>query len=258
MNSHEGYTPLVTVKELPGNLITLQDHFRPPLSSRRHWHAFHNAWATYIASSLNAELPAGYFAEPNVRFGIEIDVATFEEAPAQGLSAGAVAICPATYVAPIPTMTVPFSPPTETVEVLIFESGSGPTLAGAVELVSPANKDRAAHRDAFISKCQTYLHMGAGLAIVDVVTDRSADLHRELLDRIMGRRSEIHGDLHATAYHPVERHGKTQIDVWEYGLAVRAPLPVIPLWLRGELCLPLDLPGTYDRTCREQRLPIAS
>lgn len=59
--------------------MSLQDHFHPPLSVRRHWHAFHNAWATYIASDLNQRLPEGYFAEPNVQFGIEIDVATFEE-----------------------------------------------------------------------------------------------------------------------------------------------------------------------------------
>ena len=60
--------------------MVLQDHFRPPLSIRRHWHAFHNAWATYISSDLNQRLPEGYFAEANVQFGIEIDVATFEEA----------------------------------------------------------------------------------------------------------------------------------------------------------------------------------
>ncbi len=59
--------------------MPLLDHFRPPLVLRRHWHAFHNAWATYIASDLNRLLPDGYFAEPNVQFGIEIDVATFEE-----------------------------------------------------------------------------------------------------------------------------------------------------------------------------------
>jgi hypothetical protein len=54
--------------------MSQQDHFRPPLSARRHWHAFHNAWATYLASHLNETLPEGYFAEPNVQFGIEIDV----------------------------------------------------------------------------------------------------------------------------------------------------------------------------------------
>jgi len=66
-------------------MLPLQDHFHPPLSVRRHWHAFHNAWATYIASDLNTRLPEGYFAEPNVQFGIEIDVAAFEEAEVEGI-----------------------------------------------------------------------------------------------------------------------------------------------------------------------------
>ncbi len=51
----------------------------PPLSEHRHWHAFHSSWATYLSSQLNTALPAGYFAEANVPFGIEIDVAAFEE-----------------------------------------------------------------------------------------------------------------------------------------------------------------------------------
>jgi len=59
--------------------MPLLDHFHPPLSDRRHWHAFHNSWATYVSSQLNALLPEGYFAEANVQYGIEIDVATFEE-----------------------------------------------------------------------------------------------------------------------------------------------------------------------------------
>ncbi|PON10703.1 hypothetical protein C2W62_48685 [Candidatus Entotheonella serta] len=50
-----------------------------PLSLRRHWHAFHNAWATYVASDLNHRLPAGYFAEPHVQYGVEIGVAAFDE-----------------------------------------------------------------------------------------------------------------------------------------------------------------------------------
>ena len=60
-----------------GILMVLQDHFRPPLSVRRHWHACHNAWATYISSDLNQRLPEGYFAEPNVQLGIEINGAAF-------------------------------------------------------------------------------------------------------------------------------------------------------------------------------------
>ncbi len=43
------------------------------------------------------------------------------------------------------------------VEVSIFDSESSPILKGAIELVSPAHKDRAAHRTALVSKCETYL-----------------------------------------------------------------------------------------------------
>src|SRR3954447_3529464 len=59
-------------------VAVLRDHFRPPLGTQRHWHAFHSAWAPAIAAGLNERLPEGYFAEPTVEFGIEIDVATFE------------------------------------------------------------------------------------------------------------------------------------------------------------------------------------
>ena len=67
--------------------MPLLDHFRPPLSTRRHWHAFHNSWATYLAAALNRQLPEGYFAEANVQYGVEIDVAAFEE-PGAGTPAG--------------------------------------------------------------------------------------------------------------------------------------------------------------------------
>src|SRR5271157_3358065 len=72
---------------VPVRLMPLQDHFRPPLSLRRHWHAFHNSWATYLSSDLNRRLPEGYFAEANVQFGIEIDVAAFDEGHRAGAPA---------------------------------------------------------------------------------------------------------------------------------------------------------------------------
>ncbi len=31
-------------------------------------------------------------------------------------------------------------------------------------------------------------------------------------------------------------------------------LPTMPLWLRGDICLPVDLQATYEVTCREQRI----
>jgi hypothetical protein len=36
-----------------GAAMPLLDHFRPPLSQRRHWDSFHGAWAEAIAIALN-------------------------------------------------------------------------------------------------------------------------------------------------------------------------------------------------------------
>src|SRR5581483_9901450 len=116
--------------------MPLLDHFHPPLSERRHGHSFHNAWATYLSSQLNALLPEGYFAEANVQFGIEIDVAAFQERPAPPP--------PGAWAPPSPLASLPLELPGAVVEVGVFSRSGGPVLAGAVELVSPANKDRPA------------------------------------------------------------------------------------------------------------------
>ena len=243
--------------------MALQDHFRPPLSLHRHWHAFHNAWATYIASYLNQRLPEGYFAEANVQFGIEIDVATFEEPePASsGDSTAGEAIdyrragSSEGWRVPVPTQTVPISIITDIVEVLVFDRQAGPTLAGAMELVSPANKDRPAHRDAFVSKCAAYLQQRIGLIIVDVVTDRRANLHEDLLARLQAPDMvPLAAELYAVAYRPVKRAGQPSLDIWQESLAVGRSLPTLPLWLPGNVYVPVDLDATYERTCREQRI----
>ncbi|MEM7532100.1 MAG: DUF4058 family protein [Chloroflexota bacterium] len=241
--------------------MALLDHFRPPLSISRYWHGFHNAWATEIASDLNARLPEGYFAQPNVQFGIEIDVAAFEEPT--GISQldmpQSDSVRPnssdSKWIAPPPTQTMPFDFLDQTVEVAIFGSEAGPTLIGAIELVSPANKDRAKHRQAFISKCETCLRQGIGLVIVDIVTTRKANLHQELLAHLgIPRPSDEKNHLYTSAYRPVERTGKSGLDIWEEQLSLGQMLPTMPLWLGAALCLPIQLEQTYSLTCKKQRI----
>lgn len=228
--------------------MALRDHFRPPLSVWRHWHGFHNGWASSIAADLNRHLPEGYFAEPNVQFGIEVDVAAFE-GPSQGAPRG-----PA-WGPPAPALTIPFPLVTDNVEIAVYDAQAGPVLAGAIELVSPANKDRPAHRLAFASKCQTYLQQGVGVVVVDVVTSRGGNLHDDLLALLPESAAEPLGaDLYAVAYRPVDREGRPSLDIWRELLAIGAPLPTLPLWLPGELCMPVELGPTYERTCREQRI----
>lgn len=231
--------------------MVLLDHFRPPLSIQRHWHSFHNAWATYLAEDLNQQLPAGYFAEPNVQFGIEIDVAA--------LSEGIPLQMPRLeqnrqWTLQSPTATVLFQPTTDIIEVQVFSSQAGPTLVGAIELVSPANKDRPVQRDAFTAKCQTYLQQGIGLVMVDVVTTLSANLHDQLINRLNLPVAPMQTGLYAVAYRIAETNQTPQLDLWQESLAVGAALPSLPLFLKGGFYLPLNLNHTYGLTCRRQRL----
>ena len=227
--------------------MNLLDHFRPPLADQRHWHAFHNAWSTYLAAHLNDQLPPGYFAEPNVQFGIEIDVATFEEGNGHGAG-------DPTWEVPAPTQTLPVAVLGDLVEVLIFGREGGPTLAGAIELVSPGNKDRPESRDALTSKCAAWLQNGVGLMTVDVVTERTANLHELLLARLSPEAATAAGGLYAASYRLIDREEQLSLDIWHRPLSLDAPLPTLPLWLRGNLCLAVDLDATYERTCRELRI----
>ncbi len=184
-----------------------------------------------------------------MQFGIEIDVATFEEPGGPSSDSGS------SWSPPAPTQTVPFVLVGDIVEVLVYSGEAGPVLAGAVELVSPANKDRPAHRNAFVSKCKAYLQQGVGLVVVDIVTGRRANLNDELLARRDDPGAARLGtDLYAASYRPVERQDCPELDIWQETFAVGDPLPTLPLWLRGAICLPIDLEATYERTCRDQRI----
>lgn len=229
--------------------MTLLDHFRSPLSDRRHWHSFHNAWATYLAEDLNQRLPQGYFAESNVQFGIEIDVAAFEE---QNWAIGNENSHD--WQPSAPTQIVPFESATiEQVEVGIFSSEQSTKLIGAIEIVSPANKDRPSQREVFVTKCQSYLEQRVGLIIIDVVTARNRSLHAQLMQQITGKAQPNTGNLYAAAYRSIVLE-KPQVEMWFETLELGQTLPTLPLWLKDGECYPVNLAQTYDRTCKAQRI----
>ncbi len=237
--------------------MPLLDHFHPPLSEQRSWDAFHARWATALADALNMELlSAGYFAEALATLGrVEVDVATEREgrngaapAPAASPSAGGVA-----------TRTAPaWAPATHTLEmevvfpdefqVLVFNPRGGRALVGAIELVSPSNKDRPAARRAFAVKCLSYLQAGVGLIVADVVTDRLFNLHNEMADLLLGEAPRFpgHSALYAAAYRPFRRGEQERVGVWPVELALGQELPVLPLWLRDcETPIRIDLDAAY-------------
>ena len=131
------------------------------------------------------------------------------------------------------------------------------TLVAVIELVSPGNKDRPQECRAFATKCASYLYQGVSLIIVDIVTNRQANLHNETM-RLMNANSmcELPAsvNLYAVAYRPVLRGEQSQVDVWPAVCALGEPLPTLPLRLRGDLFVPVDFDSTYDEACRRRRL----
>src|SRR5580700_2411470 len=117
------------------------------------------------------------------------------------------------WTPPAPTLTAPMALITDVVEIAVYNSEAGPVLIGAIELVSPANKDRPETRDAFVSKCASYLQQAIGLIVVDLVTNRKADLHAEVLRRVIAR-DVPPSDLWAAAYRPTQSGDQTSLEIW--------------------------------------------
>jgi hypothetical protein len=238
--------------------MSLRDHFHPPLSERRHWDSFHGAWAEAMAMTLNGGmLPPHYVAEARVKLGrsLEIDVGTLDEGGStDGKNGNGVAV----WSPPKPLLRAALTvAPADIFEVQVFDDTAGPRLVAAVELVSPANKDRPAHRAAFAIKCASYLHDNVNLVVLDVVTTRRTDLHRELLDLLQVAATDVaapHSDLYAAAYRTLASEEELILEAWREPLTLGAPMPQVPLWITPELCLPLDLEATYEMACVARRI----
>jgi hypothetical protein len=189
--------------------------------------------------------PRGYVAEPRVHLGsfFEIDVCTFEngERPEPPLGSGpngGVAI--ATY------------------EVLVYDAERDRKLVAAVEIVSPANKDRPESRQMFVAKCAALLQKGVCTSIVDLVTIRRANLYAELLKLIEGSDPAVTTDppsLYAVTCRKHVVHPKTRLETWSHPLVLGQPLPQLPVWLTEHKAVQLDLEASYEQTCRVLRIP---
>ena len=243
--------------------MPLLDHFHPPLQLRYPWDSLHSGWATRIADVLNEQwLSAEFVAAEHTHAGsgLEIDVATFER-PAAGPppppnGAGTATLPPRVFAPPAPAHAMPGVFP-DTFEVRVFNTTAGLTLVGVIELISPANKDRADERRAFATQCAGYLHQGVSLVLIDVVTNRRANLHNEIVRVLQGPAGCLLPDevtLYAAAYRPVNREERPEIDLWPVACAVGRPLPTLPLRLTGDLFVPVDFESTYQETCRKRRL----
>lgn len=237
-----------------GDAMPLLDHFRPPVTDEVQWNTFHSNWATRIADRLGEVIPAEFRAHENLKIGggIEIDVATIRNRPV----ANGTDTPKQSDWQPPRAITVSAVFP-ERFEVLVYRQIGGRQLVAAIELVSPGNKDAPDTREAFAMKVASYLHEGVSVLVVDVVTERRANLHDEIV-RLMRMPDDLRmppdQPLYASSYRPVIRDKRPEIDLWVNSFAIGDPLPTMPLRLIADYFVPVELEATYTEACRRRRL----
>ena len=240
--------------------MPLRDHFRPPLDDVTSWEGFHGGWPMVIVQQLRKQLPAGYVAEPRARSDsyVEINVAASEkDKPPSHLatSEGSGGVTTAVWSPPQPSVAVETTLPDDyEYEVRIYDDKRRQHLVAAIEIVSPANKDRLEHRNIFVAKCATLLRKGVAVSLVDLVTIRHFNLYAELL-ALIGHSDPTLGaeppNIYAASCRWVEKGKRTLLQAWSHVLAVGQPLPTLPLWLTEDLAIPLDLEASYEQACHD-------
>ena len=178
-------------------------------------------WPASIVQQLRNQLPPGYVAEPRVHLGTLVET----------------------------------DPPDEyEYEVRIFDVERERTLVAAIELVSPANKDRPESRQAFVAKCSALLRKGVAVSLVDLVTIRRFNLYAQLM-KFVGYPDETMSSeeppIYAASCRWVTKGTRARLEAWSHTLVVGQPLPTLPLWLREDLVPPLDLEQSYEQACSD-------
>jgi hypothetical protein len=116
-------------------------------------------------------------------------------------------------------------------------------------------RHRTEHRGDFLAKCAAMLRGRVCVTIVDVVTNRAANLYSELL-AMFGQSdpSLADGPLYAATCRWTKADEHRLLETWAHRLVLGQSLPTLPLWLDDRLAIPLDLEVSYEETCRSLRL----
>ena len=220
------------------------------------FHAFHTAWVTHLSESMNGGLlPSGYYAMPEQHVGRSIaDVLTLHAGGANGHASprdGGLAVAEAPPRVSR-RLTASATPRTRR-RTLTVRHVSGHRIVALVEIVSPANKDRAAHVDELAQKILAALGLGVHVLLVDLFAPGVHDP----------------GGLHGAVWRHHDPEGVSNdspatdaplalasyvagpdVECYLERIAVGDPLPEMPLFLHPERYVNAPLEATYSAAFR--------
>ena len=245
--------------------MPLRDHFRPPLDDIDLVGGLPRPVAGHDRDGPEPETPAALrrrAARPLGRLHrdrrVRLRQGRTRRLRVGGPGAGEGGVATAAWAPPRPTFDVATDlPDQDEYEVRVYDTKRHRRLVAAVEIVSPANKDRPENRRAFVAKCAALLQQRVSVAIVDLVTTRQFNLYGDLLELIGQTDPALAPEppsLYAAACRWTRPDEAWRFQTWTHALALGRPLPTLPLWLADDLAVPLELEASYEETCRILRL----
>jgi hypothetical protein len=240
--------------------MPLLDFFHPPLCNEVTWQELHGVWPGIISVSLNKKLPKGYRSGTFIKLGtsVKVDVATFENTKREATFPDGSDEFMRTLAAPtLMILEDVIEPPVY--QVRIFDTRNQ-KLVAVIEVISPANKDRPKHRDAFAYKSVSHLDQRVCVVMVDVVTDHHANLYAHLADMIAAKITPLNiaeSSIYAVSCR-LDPDDPLKFLAWDHKLTVGEKLPTLPLWLSDDLAVPLDLEASFMEAVSGLRIPSLS
>lgn len=212
------------------------------------FHDFHTRWVTHLTEALNGGLlPSGYYAMAEQWVGRAVaDVLTLDTGPGVGHPAHAQGGVAVAETPPRVRCRLSAPPsPRRLQRTVAVRHVSGHRVVAIVEIVSPANKDRAAHVADFADKAESVLRQTIHLVLVDLLPPGPYDpqgMHAAVWERFDDQPYILPPNEPLTVASYVA--GPSPEAYLEH-LAAGSPLPEMPLFLNADRYINLPLEPTY-------------
>lgn len=213
------------------------------------FHDFHNSWITHLKETLNGGiLPAGFYAMSEQRAGeVVADVLTLKGGALSSATGGSEGIAvaeapPKVRLTMVPDENVTYRQARRTLSI---RHTSHHRVVALLEIVSPANKDRAASVEEFADKAVLALEQGVHVLVVD--------LHAPGPHDPQGMHGAIWRQYDLAGYSPPEGKPLTLVSyaaaalpkAYVEPIGLGDALPDMPLFLHPERYVNTPLEPTY-------------
>jgi hypothetical protein len=219
------------------------------------YHDFHVAWIPQLRTVLNQGLlPDGYYALAEQHFGRPIaDVLTLhageKASQTSPLPPGGTALAEAP---PQVRRRQTIEPALARRRSLAVRHVSGHRLVALLEILSPANKDRASTVEQFADKVIEALDAGVHFLLVDLLPPGLHDpqgMHG-IISQYLDPANQAYDLPVGEPLTPASYAAGPQVEIFLEHVAVGARLPDMPLFLRPDHYVNVPLEATYEAAYR--------